>query len=155
VAARSALSYCDASHSLPLAKRMVRTGLAGLYGAARVNEGPIVRRIAAAIGTQHHEVEPGQLQSGTGVDELFGGYTSYRDCPCCSAGPDGRPGCPVPLLVAAAKLASWPLRRSDCAVPPQTRGAKLPDMVRRGDAAAGHTIEGQSEFRGKRTGAVG
>src|SRR6202008_304643 len=84
-----------------------------------LNEGPIARRIAVAIGTQHHEVvlteEPfvENLEaaldsldqptfdglnayyishairaagftvavSGTGGDELFGGYTSYRDLP--------------------------------------------------------------------------
>jgi hypothetical protein len=44
VAARSALSYCDASHSLPLAKRMVRTGLAGLYGEARVDFTPTMKK---------------------------------------------------------------------------------------------------------------
>jgi asparagine synthetase B (glutamine-hydrolysing) len=83
------------------------------------NEGPIARQIAAAIGTQHHEVvlTEGRFVenldtaldsldqptfdglnayymshairaagftvalSGTGGDELFGGYTSYRDLP--------------------------------------------------------------------------
>jgi asparagine synthase (glutamine-hydrolysing) len=63
--------------------------------------------------------------SGTGGDELFGGYTSYRDLPvlqCCS-----RHVVWVPrgLQVAAATLATWPLRRSGGAVPPQTRWVKL------------------------------
>jgi hypothetical protein len=44
VAARSALSYCDASHSLPLAKRLVRTGLAGLYGEVRVDFTPTMKK---------------------------------------------------------------------------------------------------------------
>jgi asparagine synthase (glutamine-hydrolysing) len=35
--------------------------------------------------------------------------------------------------VALAKLVTWPLRRSGQAVPPQTRWAKLPEMVRHGD----------------------
>ena len=84
-----------------------------------LNEGPIARQIAAAIGTQHHEVVLTEARfvenleaaldsldqptfdglnayyisrairaagftvalSGTGGDELFGGYTSYRDLP--------------------------------------------------------------------------
>ena len=84
-----------------------------------LNEGPIARQIAAAIGTQHHEVVLTEghfvenldtaldsldqptfdglnayymshairaagftvALSGTGGDELFGGYTSYRDLP--------------------------------------------------------------------------
>ena len=84
-----------------------------------LNEGPIARRIAAAIGTQHNEVVLTEARfvenleaaldsldqptfdglnayyissaireagftvalSGTGGDELFGGYTSYRDLP--------------------------------------------------------------------------
>jgi asparagine synthetase B (glutamine-hydrolysing) len=84
-----------------------------------LNEGPAAKRIAAAIGTQHHEVvlTEGRFVenleaaldsldqptfdglnayymshairnagftvalSGTGGDELFGGYTSYRDLP--------------------------------------------------------------------------
>jgi asparagine synthase (glutamine-hydrolysing) len=133
-----------------------------------LNEGPIARQIAAAIGTQHHEVvlTEGRFVenletaldsldqptfdglnayymshairaagftvalSGTGGDELFGGYTSYRDLPvlqrwCRRAG-----WVPRGLQVAAATLATWPLRRSGAAVPPQTRWAKLPEMVR-------------------------
>src|SRR5262249_19757947 len=35
--------------------------------------------------------------------------------------------------VAAAMLATWPLRRSGGSVPPQTRWAKLPEMVRHWD----------------------
>jgi asparagine synthase (glutamine-hydrolysing) len=135
-----------------------------------LNEGPIARQIAAAIGTQHHEVvlTEGRFVenletaldsldqptfdglnayymshairaagftvalSGTGGDELFGGYTSYRDLPvlqrwCRRAG-----WVPRGLQVAAATLATWPLRRSGAAVPPQTRWAKLPEMVRHG-----------------------
>jgi asparagine synthase (glutamine-hydrolysing) len=40
---------------------------------------------------------------------------------------------PRSMQVAAASLATWPLRRSGGAVPPQTRWAKLPEMVRHGD----------------------
>ena len=135
-----------------------------------LNEGPIARRIAAAIGTQHHEVV---LTEGHFVENLeaaldsldqptFDGLNAYymshairppgspwrcrgraatsssavtplfAICRCCSAGLDGG-WVPRRLLVAAAKLATWPLRRSDGAVPPQTRWAKLPEMVRRGD----------------------
>lgn len=71
--------------------------------------------------------------SGTGGDELFGGYPTFRDLPVLQRWL-GRAGfVPRGLQVAAARLATWPLRRSGQSVPPQTRWAKLPDMVSRGD----------------------
>jgi asparagine synthase (glutamine-hydrolysing) len=132
------------------------------------NEGPIARQIAAAVGTQHHEVvlTEGRFVenletaldsldqptfdglnayytshairaagftvalSGTGGDELFGGYTSYRDLPVLQRWCRRAAWVPRGLQVAAATLATWPLRRSGAAVPPQTRWAKLPEMVR-------------------------
>jgi asparagine synthase (glutamine-hydrolysing) len=135
------------------------------------NEAPIARRIAAAIGTQHHEVvlTEGQFVerleaaldsldqptfdglnayymshairsagftvalSGTGGDELFGGYASYRDLPVLQRWSRCAAWVPRGLQVAAAMLVTWPLRRSGGAVPPQTRWAKLPEMVRRSD----------------------
>ena len=136
-----------------------------------LNEGPIARRIAAAIGTQHHEVvltegsfvesleaaldsldqptfdglnayyisrairEAGftVALSGTGGDELFGGYTSYRDLPVLHRWSRRVAWSPRSLQIAAARLATWPLRRSGGTMPPQTRWAKLPEMVRHGD----------------------
>src|SRR5262245_42512049 len=136
-----------------------------------LNEGPIARKIAAAIGTQHHEVVLTEkhfvenLQtaldsldqptfdalnayymshairsagftvalSGTGGDELFGGYSSYRDLPVLQRWSRRVALVPRGLQVTAATLATWPLRCSGAAVPPQTRWAKLPEMVRHGD----------------------
>jgi asparagine synthase (glutamine-hydrolysing) len=136
-----------------------------------LNEGPIARRIAAAIGTQHHEVmlTEGRFVesldaaldsldqptfdglnayymshairaagftvalSGTGGDELFGGYTSYRDLPALQRWSRCAAWVPRSLHVAAAKLASRLLCRSGGTMAPQTRWAKLPEMVRHGD----------------------
>jgi asparagine synthase (glutamine-hydrolysing) len=136
-----------------------------------LNEGPIARQIAAAIGTQHHEVvlTEGRFVenleaaldsldqptfdglnayfmsdsiraagftvalSGTGGDELFGGYPTYQDLPVLQSWSRRAAWVPRGLQVAAATLATWPLRRSRQAVPPQTRWAKLPQMVRHGD----------------------
>jgi asparagine synthase (glutamine-hydrolysing) len=136
-----------------------------------LNEGPIARRIAAAIGTEHHEVilTEGHFVenleaaldrldqptfdglnayyisrairaagftvalSGTGGDELFGGYTSYRDLPLLHRWSRRAAWVPRSLQTAAAMLATWPLRRSGGIVRPQTRWAKLPEMIRHGD----------------------
>ena len=136
-----------------------------------LNEGPIARHIAAAIGTEHHEVVLTEARfvenldaaldsldqptfdglnayyissairsagftvalSGTGGDELFGGYTSYRDLPVLHRWAQRTTWVPRSLQTAVARLATWPLRRSRGPMPPQTRWAKLPEMVRHGD----------------------
>src|SRR5258708_3227655 len=136
-----------------------------------LNEGPVARRIAAAIGTQHHEMVLTEghfvenleaaldsldqptfdglnayymshairaagvtvALSGTGGDALFGGYASYRDLPVLQRWSRRADWVPRNLQVAAAKLASRLLCRSSETMPPQTRWAKLPDMVRHGD----------------------
>src|SRR3954452_17531322 len=130
-----------------------------------LNEGPIARQIATAIGTQHHEVvltEGSVVEnleaaldsldqptfdglnayflsyairaagftvalSGMGGDELFGGYTSYRDLPVLHRWSRRAAWVPQSLQTVAATLATWPLRRSGGTMPPQTRWAKLPD----------------------------
>lgn len=135
-----------------------------------LNEGPIARKISAAIGTEHHEVVLtegqfiGHLEaaldsldqptfdglnayfmsraireagftvalSGTGGDELFGGYPTFRDLPVLRRWLARAAMVPKGLQVAAAKLATTSLRGSGQAVAPQTRWAKLPDMVGRG-----------------------
>jgi len=136
-----------------------------------LSEGPIARRIAAAIGTQHHEVVLTEghfvenleaaldsldqptfdglnayylshairaagftvALSGTGGDELFGGYKSYRDLPVLQRWSRRTAWVPRGLQVAAAKLAFRLLGRSSESMPPQTRWAKLPEMVWRGE----------------------
>lgn len=136
-----------------------------------LNEGPVARQIAAAIGTQHHEVvltegifvqnlesalnsldqptfdgfnayymshavrEAGftVALSGTGGDELFGGYATYRDLPTLHRWSERLAWMPRGMQVVGAELACLALSRSSSDVPPQTRWAKLPEMVRHGD----------------------
>lgn len=136
-----------------------------------LNEGPIARQIAAAIGTEHHEVVLTEQHfvdnldaaldsldqptfdglnsyfmshairgagftvalSGTGGDELFGGYTSFRDLPILQRWSERTAWVPAGVKAAAAKLAAQMLSPSRGTVAPQTRWAKLPEMVRRGD----------------------
>jgi asparagine synthase (glutamine-hydrolysing) len=136
-----------------------------------LNEGPVARRIGAAIGTEHHEVVLTETHfvdnldaaldsldqptfdglnaytissairaagftvalSGTGGDELFGGYPTYRELPALHRWSRRAGWAPRSLQTALASLATWPFRRSDAPVPPQTRWAKLPEMVRHGD----------------------
>jgi asparagine synthase (glutamine-hydrolysing) len=71
--------------------------------------------------------------SGMGGDELFGGYASFRNLPSLLNWTRHLAWMPLTLRAEAAELATWPLRRFGGQVPPQTRWAKLPDMVRRGD----------------------
>jgi asparagine synthase (glutamine-hydrolysing) len=64
---------------------------------------------------------------GTGGDELFGGYTTFRDLP-----PLQRAAwIPRDLRRAAANAVAAVMRRRRAAMPPQTRWAKLPEMLRR------------------------
>ena len=74
---------------------------------------------------------------GTGGDELFGGYTSFRDLPRL-AGLARRAGwMPRSARSAAARAVAFAMqarqRGGAVAVAPQTRWAKLPDLVARGD----------------------
>ena len=71
---------------------------------------------------------------GTGGDELFGGYTSFRDLPQLHAWARRSGWVPTPAKVAAAKAVAYALQGGGTAtkVAPQTRWAKLPEMVRSG-----------------------
>jgi asparagine synthase (glutamine-hydrolysing) len=114
-----------------------------------LTEGHFVKKLAAALDSldqptfdglnayyMSHAIRSAGFTvalSGTGGDELFGGYASYRDLPLLQSWSRYAAWVPRGLQVAAAMLATWPLRRSGGAVPPQTRWAKLPEMVRHGD----------------------
>jgi asparagine synthase (glutamine-hydrolysing) len=164
----------DSSAIANLAQRAVQTPIHTFtlaFEEQELNEGPLARRIAAAIGTEHHEVvltEGSFVEnleaaldsldqptfdglnayymsrairaagftvalSGAGGDELFGGYTSYRDLPVLQRWSQRAAWVPRGLQVATAELASRLLCGSGETMPPQTRWAKLPDMVRCGD----------------------
>jgi asparagine synthase (glutamine-hydrolysing) len=164
----------DSSAMANLAQRAAKTPIHTFtlaFEEQELNEGPIAKRIAAAIGTQHHEVvlTEGRFVenleaaldsldqptfdglnayymshairtagftvalSGTGGDELFGGYPTYRELPVLHRWSQRTGFIPRELQAAAATLATWPLRRSGAPMPPQTRWAKLPEMVRHGD----------------------
>jgi len=167
-------SGVDSSAVANLAQRAAQTPIHTFtlaFEEEDLNEGPVARRIGAAIGTQHHEVVLTEQRfvdnleaaldsldqptfdglnayyvsnairaagftvalSGTGGDELFGGYTSYRDLPALHRWSRRAAWAPRGLQTALASLATWPLRRSGAPVAPQTRWAKLPEMVRHGD----------------------
>lgn len=164
----------DSSAMANLAQRAARTSIHTFtlsFEEKDFDEGPIARRIAQAIGTQHTEVVLTEQHfvehlekaldsldqptfdglnayymsqairsagftvaiSGTGGDELFGGYSSFRDLPVLHRWSVRMRALPRALLVAAAWLGTLPLRRSGGEVAPQTRWAKLPEMIRHGD----------------------
>lgn len=136
-----------------------------------LNEGPIARKIAAAIGTEHSEVVLSEgnfvdtldqaldsldqptfdglnayvvsrairdagfkvALSGTGGDELFGGYNSFRELPMLYRAARLAGFVPRRLQVSLASAATRKFRTARHGVAPQTRWAKLPEMVRHGD----------------------
>jgi len=70
--------------------------------------------------------------AGTGGDELFGGYTSFRDLPVLQRWARRTSLLPRAALGLAARIVSAAMQPRG-RFPPQTRWAKLPDMIARGD----------------------
>ncbi len=70
---------------------------------------------------------------GTGGDELFGGYTSFRDLPVLLRWSRRMKRVPQAWRVTLSKWIASAITGSRAALPPQTRWSKLPEMVRRGD----------------------
>src|SRR5262249_34083323 len=163
----------DSSAVANLAKRAARGPVHTFtlaFEEPKLNEAPIARKVAQAIGTEHQEVllteshfvehveqaldsldQPtfDGLNSyymseavrragftvalvGTGGDELFGGYTSFRNLPLLRRWSDRLSLLPRGALVARAKLVASRLDGNGGAIPPPTRWAKLPEVVRPG-----------------------
>jgi asparagine synthase (glutamine-hydrolysing) len=69
---------------------------------------------------------------GTGGDELFGGYTSFRDLPVLHRWLRRGAWLPRAPLVAGSRVVARAKHGRGGRFPPQTRWAKLPEMVRTG-----------------------
>lgn len=67
---------------------------------------------------------------GSGGDELFGGYTSFQDIPILQRFAKGTSLLPMSLKTALAKGISALMHGNTMGFSPQTRWAKLPDIVR-------------------------
>jgi asparagine synthase (glutamine-hydrolysing) len=75
--------------------------------------------------------------AGTGGDELFGGYRSFRDLPRARAVGKATKLIPEAVLARAAELVLRLKHGATGEVPPQTRWGKLPDLLAaRADALA-------------------
>jgi asparagine synthase (glutamine-hydrolysing) len=70
---------------------------------------------------------------GSGGDELFGGYTTFRDLPKLMRWSRSARWIPTRLRVALGRAIASATQPSKGAFPPQTRWAKLPDMLARGE----------------------
>jgi asparagine synthase (glutamine-hydrolysing) len=135
------------------------------------NEAIRARRIADALGTQHHEVLLTEQQfvtqlesaldsldqptlegincyhisravrdagfkvalNGAGGDELFGGYNSFRNLSTLSRWLKRMHYVPSGLTHELAKMVMSVLQPTKQGLPPMTRWAKLPEIVKRGD----------------------
>ena len=69
---------------------------------------------------------------GSGGDELFGGYASFRDLPKLLRADGALRFVPRGAKLALGRLLAGMLQPSGGEFPPQTRWAKLPDMLARG-----------------------
>ena len=135
------------------------------------NEAAKARRIADALGTQHHEavLTEGQFVTqleealdsldqptlegincyhisrsvrdagfkvaiaGVGGDELFGGYSSFRNLSILSFWLKRMRYVPSGVTLELARMAASFLQPNAQGLPPMTRWAKLPEIVKRGD----------------------
>jgi asparagine synthase (glutamine-hydrolysing) len=70
---------------------------------------------------------------GSGGDELFGGYASFRDLPKLMRLSRSARWIPASLRVAMGRVVASAMQSSGGTFPPQTRWAKLPDMLAQGD----------------------
>ena len=70
---------------------------------------------------------------GTGGDELFGGYNSFRELPILLRWSRRAKWIPQGAIRELAKLVSSVMQPSRGAIPQQSRWAKLPEMVGRGN----------------------
>ena len=70
---------------------------------------------------------------GTGGDELFGGYTSFRDLPALARWSKRTGWIPNSMRTGVARLLSAALQPGEGTMPQQTRWAKLADMLACGD----------------------
>ena len=70
---------------------------------------------------------------GTGGDELFGGYPTFHAMPTLQAWARRTRMMPAGLRMLGARVISRFLAGGGGATPPQTRWAKLPEMVRAGE----------------------
>lgn len=73
---------------------------------------------------------------GSGGDELFGGYPTFRALPTLHRWGRRMRWVPGEVLEAVGRMSTSHLRRATAAVPPQTRWSKLPDLL-----AAGGELE--------------
>jgi len=71
---------------------------------------------------------------GTGGDELFGGYASFRDLPALLRWFTRVKWVPKAGRIALANLVASVMQPAGGTIRPQTRWAKLPEMVRRGES---------------------
>ena len=135
------------------------------------DEGAAAAAIAAAIGTEHHEIRLREADftaaldtavetldqptfdglnsyciskavreagltvalAGTGGDELFGGYPTFRVAQTLQTWNRRTVMIPAPLRAMGAQFVSRMLAGSSRTIAPQTRWAKLPEMVRAGE----------------------
>ena len=132
-AARIAQALGTEHHEVVLESDVVRTGLARAVETLDqpTFDGLNAQYLSEAVRSAGYKV----ALVGTGGDELFGGYDTFRQLPRLAAAAGGRHVPAVARQAAAAGVAR--IRRSDGPVPPQTRWAKLGHLVAAADDLVG------------------
>ena len=139
------LNFEEAKFSEGVIARTVAEAIGTKHQELILTEGQFISRLDAALDSldqptfdalnsyyMSHAVREAGFKValvGSGGDELFGGYASFRDLPMFVRLSRAARWAPIGLRVAMGRAIASAMQSSKGKFPPQTRWAKLPDML--------------------------